>query len=145
MRKLLLGLAMLSMLALLSFGAVAAQGRIMLYGGNQDIHDIDPATGENYSINAALRSLYDALFIARSNDIVPHLVTSFQGNEDATVWDMELVQNAIFHDDGSPVNADAVGLFVQPHAGNRWARQPIAGRESSRVSKRRVNTASALR
>ncbi len=108
MRKLVFSLAMLSVLALLSFGAVAAQERILLYGGNQDIHDIDPATGENYSINAALRSLYDALFIARGNDIVPQLVTSFQGNEDARVWDMELVQNATFHDDGSPVNADAV-------------------------------------
>ena len=108
MRKLVVSLAMLSVLALLSFGAVAAQERILLYGGNQDIHDIDPATGENYSINAALRSLYDALFIARGNDIVPHLVTSFQGNEDASVWDLELVQNATFNDDGSSVNADAV-------------------------------------
>ena len=79
MRKLVFSLAMLSVLALLSFGAVAAQERILLYGGNQDIHDIDPATGENYSINAALRSLYDALFMARGNDILPHLVTSFPG------------------------------------------------------------------
>ena len=108
MRKLVFSLAMLSVLALLSFGAVAAQERILLYGGNQDIHDIDPATGENYSIDAALRSLYDALFMARGNDILPHLVTSFQGNEDASVWDFELVQDATFNDDGSSVNAEAV-------------------------------------
>ena len=31
-----------------------AQDDILLYGGNQDIENIDPATGENYSINAAL-------------------------------------------------------------------------------------------
>ena len=96
------------MLTLLSIGAVSAQDRILLYGGNQDIHDIDPATGENYSIDAALRSLYDSLFMARGNDILPHLVTSFQGNEDASVWDFELVQDATFNDDGSSVNAEAV-------------------------------------
>ncbi len=105
MRRFFLSLALLSILGM---SVVSAQERILLYGGNQDIHDIDPATGENYSINAALRSLYDALFLARGVDIVPHLVTSFQGNEDATVWDFELVQNATFHDDGSSVNADAV-------------------------------------
>ncbi len=108
MRKLILCLSVLSMLTLLSIGAVSAQDRILLYGGNQDIHDIDPATGENYSIDAALRTLYDSLFMARGNDILPHLVSSYQGNEDASVWDFELVQNATFHDDGSSVNADAV-------------------------------------
>ncbi len=108
MRKLILCLSVLSMLALLSFGAVAAQERILLYAGNQDIHDIDPATGEDYSNSAALRALYDSLFMARGSDILPHLVSSYQGNEDASVWDFELVQNATFHDDGSPVNADAV-------------------------------------
>ncbi|MCY4105592.1 MAG: ABC transporter substrate-binding protein [Chloroflexi bacterium] len=108
MKKLVFCMVGVAALAVLSFSSVVAQDNILLYGGNQDIHDIDPATGENYSINAALRSLYDALFIARGNDIVPHLVTSFQGNEDASVWDMELVENAVFHDDGSSVNADAV-------------------------------------
>lgn len=108
MRKFVFCLVALMALSLLSIGAVAAQDRILLYGGNQDIHDIDPATGENYSINAALRSLYDSLFIPRGTEIVPLLVTSFQGNEDASVWDMDLVENATFHDDGSPVNADAV-------------------------------------
>ena len=46
---------------ILGFGIGLAQDKnILLYGGNQDIDNIDPATGENYSINAALLSLYDA-------------------------------------------------------------------------------------
>ncbi|MDP6764427.1 MAG: hypothetical protein QF691_00170, partial [SAR324 cluster bacterium] len=57
------------------FSSVQAKD-ILLYGGNQDIDNIDPATGENYSINAALRSLYDALFIYRGEKIEPHLVDS---------------------------------------------------------------------
>ena len=93
-------------LALLSSTALA-QDDILLYGGNQDIDNIDPATGENYSINAALRSLYDALFIARGSDIEPHLVESYEVSDDATVWTFTLHDHAVFQD-GSPVTADAV-------------------------------------
>lgn len=98
---------MLGLTALL--GTTFAQGQnILLYGGNQDIDNIDPAIGENYSINAALRSLYDALFIPIGNDIVPNLVESYEINDDATVFTFKLVENATFNDDGSSVNADAV-------------------------------------
>ncbi|NDJ61630.1 MAG: ABC transporter substrate-binding protein [Chloroflexi bacterium] len=100
------------LMLLLSVGVVGsgyAQGEnILLYGGNQDIDNIDPAIGENYSINAALRSLYDPLFLPRGNEIVPHLVESYEVNDDATVWTLNLVQTATFNDDGSPVNAEAV-------------------------------------
>ena len=88
------------------FSSVQAKD-ILLYGGNQDIDNIDPATGENYSINAALRSLYDALFIYRGEKIEPHLVDSWSSSDDAKVWTFNLKKNAVFHD-GSPVNADAV-------------------------------------
>ena len=96
---------MLALLLITSPGL--AQDNILLYGGNQDIDNIDPATGENYSINAALRSLYDALFIYRGSDIEPHLVESWEVSDDAIVWTFKLKENAVFHD-GSPVNADAV-------------------------------------
>ncbi len=49
--------------AVLFMAGPVQAGNILLYGGNQDIDNIDPATGENYSINAALRRLYDAFFI----------------------------------------------------------------------------------
>lgn len=100
-------IAMLVIFMMTSLTALSQDGDILLYGGNQDIDNIDPATGENYSINAALRSLYDALFIYRGNDIEPHLVESWEVNDDATVWTFKLVENAVFHD-GSPVNAEAV-------------------------------------
>lgn len=96
-----------ALLMLLPLSGWAQQGDILLYGGNQDIDNIDPATGENYSINAALRSLYDALFIYRGNDIEPHLVESWEVNDDATVWTFTLKEGAVFHD-GSPVDAEAV-------------------------------------
>lgn len=92
----------------LLLGFAWAQGdAILLYGGNQDIDNIDPATGENYSINAALLSLYDALFIVRGENVEPHLVESYEVSPDATVFTFRLKDHARFHD-GSPVNAEAV-------------------------------------
>jgi peptide/nickel transport system substrate-binding protein len=96
----------LSLLVLMFFSPGFAQN-ILLYGGNQDIDNIDPATGENYSINAALLSLYDALFIARGDQVEPNLVDTWEVNDDASVWTFKLKENATFHD-GSPVNAEAV-------------------------------------
>ena len=104
-RRLLICLVLSTLL--ITSSAVMAQDDILLYGGNQDIDNIDPATGENYSINAALRSLYDALYIYRGSEIEPHLVASHEVNDDASVWTFKLKENAVFHD-GSPVNADAV-------------------------------------
>jgi peptide/nickel transport system substrate-binding protein len=102
------------------------ESQILLYGGNQDIDNIDPATGENYSINAALISLYDALFIVRGENVEPNLVDTWEVNDDATVWTFNLKQNAVFHD-GSPVNAEAVVysfnrlLELQGPPTYRWA------------------------
>ena len=107
MFKRLICLVLLLSLLLLTSAVGLAQDDILLYGGNQDIDNIDPATGENYSINAALRSLYDALYIYRGSDTIPHLVESYEVNDEATVWTFNLVENAVFHD-GSSVNADAV-------------------------------------
>ncbi len=98
---------MVALGALLVLGAVQAQENILLYGGNQDIDNIDPATGENYSINAALRSLYDALFTYRGTEIEPLLVDTWEVNDDATVWTFTLKDGAVFHD-GSPITAEAV-------------------------------------
>ncbi|MDX2138803.1 MAG: ABC transporter substrate-binding protein [Chloroflexota bacterium] len=116
MRKLLRVAAVLSVIVALVVSLVPGSLRmawaqdgenILLYGGNQDIDNIDPATGENYSINAALLSLYDALFIVRGENLEPNLVDTWEISEDATVFTFNLKQNALFHD-GSPVNAEAV-------------------------------------
>ena len=51
--------------------------------------------------------MYDALYIYRGSDTIPHLVDSYEVNDDATVWTFSLRDNAVFHD-GSPLTADAV-------------------------------------
>jgi peptide/nickel transport system substrate-binding protein len=116
--------------------APAAGSKILLYGGNQDIDNIDPATGENYSINAALISLYDALFITRGNELQPNLVESYEVSDDAKVFTFKLKQNAKFHD-GSVVNAEAVVysfnrlMTLQGPPTYRWA--GIAGADAAKV------------
>lgn len=116
--------------------APATGSKILLYGGNQDIDNIDPATGENYSINAALISLYDALFITRGNELQPNLVESYEVSDDAKVFTFKLKQNAKFHD-GSPVNAEAVVysfnrlMTLQGPPTYRWA--GIAGADAAKV------------
>ena len=102
-------------LSLLPTSVALAQDDILLYSGNQDIDNIDPAIGENYSINAALRSLYDALYIYRGSETIPHLVESHEVNDDATVWSFKLHEHAVFHD-GSPVNAACRRVQLQSPA-----------------------------
>ena len=120
-----------------STDASAAGDNILLYGGNQDIDNIDPATGENYSINAALLSLYDGLFIMRGANAEPNLVDSWEINDDATVFTFKLKENATFHD-GNPVNAEAVVysfnrmLELQGPPTYRWA--GIADENSARAT-----------
>ncbi len=107
-------------------GQAQDEPQILLYGGNQDIDNIDPAIGENYSINAALISLYDALFIVVGENVEPNLVDTWEVNDDATVWTFNLKQNAVFHD-GSAVNAEAIVysfnrlLELQGPPTYRWA------------------------
>jgi peptide/nickel transport system substrate-binding protein len=143
MRKFLRALLMFAVFAALVLSITPASIRlawaqdsqnILLYGGNQDIDNIDPATGENYSINAALLSLYDALFIVRGENLEPNLVDTWEVSDDATVFTFNLKQNARFHD-GSPVNAAAVVysfnrlMTLEGPPTYRWA--GIAGPDSA--------------
>jgi peptide/nickel transport system substrate-binding protein len=107
-RRLTWGIVLAALLALM-VAPLSAQDapNILLYGGNQDIDNIDPATGENYSINAALISLYDALFIVRGENIEPNLVDTWEVSDDALIWTFNLKPEARFHD-GSPVDAAAI-------------------------------------
>ena len=91
--------------------------------------NLPAAPGENDSINAALRSLYDALYIYLGADTEAHLVERHEVSDDASVWTFKLHENAVFHD-GSAVNAEAVVFSVnrlRAFSGPpSWRRETIA-------------------
>jgi peptide/nickel transport system substrate-binding protein len=92
---------------LLTNQAPTTSAPIVYYASAKGMDNIDPAIGENYSVNNALISLYDALFIVRGDKRENHLVENYEAAPDASAFTFKLKQNAKFHD-GSPVNAAAV-------------------------------------
>lgn len=98
--------------------SAAAPGRIvrgqmdanaLIYGSGQDISNLDPHTGHDYSITWGQRAVYDSLmrYVGNPAELKPLLASEVVGSPDATKWTIKLVDNATFHD-GSPVTAEAV-------------------------------------
>lgn len=84
--------------------------QILLYGGKQEVENIDPCVGTgSYSNGRIMDALYDPLVVVRGNppQISPLLVEKWQASPDAQEWTFNLTTKARFHD-GSPVTAEAV-------------------------------------
>ena len=83
--------------------------QLLIRAANQDISNLDPHTGHDYSIGATQKSVYDTLFqyVKYPPELMNVLCESYEVSPDATEWTFKLVKNAVFHD-GSPVNAEAV-------------------------------------
>ena len=96
--------------------AVRAQpaANTLVYGSPQDISNLDPHTGHDYSIAWGQKAVYDALLRYEGNpgELKPLLATEVIGSPDATTWTIKLADNATFHD-GSAVTAEAVQYNFQ--------------------------------
>jgi peptide/nickel transport system substrate-binding protein len=81
----------------------------LVYGSGQDISNLDPHTGHDYSITWGQRAVYDSLLRYEGNpaELKPLLATEVIGSPDATTWTVKLADSATFHD-GSAVTAEAV-------------------------------------
>jgi peptide/nickel transport system substrate-binding protein len=81
----------------------------LVYGSGQDISNLDPHTGHDYSITWGQRAVYDSLLRYEGNpaELKPLVATEVIGSPDATTWTIKLADNATFHD-GSAVTAEAV-------------------------------------
>lgn len=86
-----------------------AKPQLLIRAANQDISNLDPHTGHDYSIGASQKSVYDALFqyVKYPPELMNVLCESFEVTPDAVEWTFKLAQNAVFHD-GTPVTAEAV-------------------------------------
>lgn len=83
--------------------------KVLVVGSGQDVENLDPHTGNTYSIRAIQRNVYDALLRYEGNPakIVPHLAESWDVSANGLEYTFKLVKTAKFHD-GTPVTADAV-------------------------------------
>ncbi|HWV34428.1 MAG TPA: ABC transporter substrate-binding protein, partial [Thermomicrobiales bacterium] len=89
-------------------GAQADQN-VFIFGSGQDISNLDPHTGYDYSIIWGQRAVYDGLmrYAGYPIELYPSLAKEVTGNEDATSWTIVLDERATFQD-GSKVDAEAV-------------------------------------
>lgn len=99
--------------------------KVLVYASGQDISNLDPHTGHDYSIASTQKSVYDTLLRYQGNppELQKVLAASVSSSPDAKEWTITLVKNAKFHD-GSPVKADAVvysfGRLLRKKKGPAW-------------------------
>lgn len=115
-----------------------ADQNIFIYGSGQDISNLDPHTGSDYSIIWGQRAVYDALMRYEGDPIElhPSLAREVTGSDDAMSWTITLDERAAFQD-GSKVNADAVqwnfNRMLTKNKGNAWMFAAVMTEESVTV------------
>lgn len=115
-----------------------AANNILVYGSAQDISNLDPHTGHDYSIATGQKAVYDSLLRYDGNPAViePLLATEVTPNTDASEWTIKLDPAAKFHD-GSPVDATAVqynfGRLLRKNLGPAWMFVGIMDENSAQV------------
>ncbi|RIK43537.1 MAG: ABC transporter substrate-binding protein [Chloroflexi bacterium] len=106
-------------------GGTTAEPMIAIIASGQDISNLDPHTGHDYSIASTQKSVYDTLLRYYGNpaEIQNVLATEYEANEDASVWTFKLDERAVFHD-GTPVTASDVvysaGRLIRKNLGAAW-------------------------
>ncbi len=86
-----------------------AADNVFIYGSGQDISNLDPHIGYDYSIAWGLRATYDSLLRYEGDplELQPLIASEVTGNEDGSVWTITLDPAAIFQD-GTAVTAGIV-------------------------------------
>jgi peptide/nickel transport system substrate-binding protein len=114
------------------------EANVFVYGSPQDISNLDPHTGHDYSIAWAQKAVYDSLMRYEGNppELKTLLATEVVGSPDATTWTIKLADNATFHD-GSPVTAEAVKYnfdrMLRKNLGVAWMFTTVMDQDSVAV------------
>jgi len=89
------------------------QKTALTYGTSWDFTTLDPSTEFDIS-SKILCNVYDTLlyFDSPTRKLIPVLATSWESNEEATIWTFHLRQGVKFHD-GSQFNASAVKYSIE--------------------------------
>ncbi|CAN5444682.1 ABC transporter substrate-binding protein [soil metagenome] len=112
-----------------------AANNVLVYGSGQDISNLDPHTGHDYSIAWGQKAVYDSILRYTGNPatLAPLLATEVTGNTDASEWTIKLTDKAIFHD-GSAVTSEAVQYnfqrMLRKNLGVAWMFANVMDQES---------------
>jgi peptide/nickel transport system substrate-binding protein len=115
-----------------------ASANVLVYGSGQDISNLDPHTGHDYSITWGQRAVYDSLLRYEGDpaELKPLLATEVTGSPDAREWTIRLDDRATFHD-GTKVDAEAVrwnfGRMLRKNLGVAWMFATVMDEESVEV------------
>lgn len=104
----------IALAALLGLAAAQQPGSSLIVGMTQLPNTIDSADANDGGSIGVTRQIVDRLVELGQDGLEPGLATSWEANEDSTVWTFYLRQGVQFHD-GTPFNAEAVKFSL-----DRW-------------------------
>jgi peptide/nickel transport system substrate-binding protein len=119
-------------------GRGQASANTLVFASEQDISNLDPHTGHDYSITWGQRAVYDSLMRYEGDppQLKSLLATEVSGSPDATEWTIKLADNATFHD-GSKVDAEAIKFnfdrLLKKNLGPAWMFATVMGPDSVSV------------
>jgi peptide/nickel transport system substrate-binding protein len=122
----------------MSLAGAQPDQNVFIYGSGQDISNLDPHTGSDYSIIWGQRAVYDALlrYAGDPIELHPSLAKEVTGSEDALSWTIALDERATFQD-GSKVDAEAVqwnfNRMLTKNKANAWMFAAVMTPESVTV------------
>jgi len=115
-----------------------ADKNALVYGSGQDISNLDPHTGNDYSITFAQRATYDSILRFEGNPPVvkPLVAKEVTGSEDAKTWTLKLDPAAKFPD-GSAVDGDVIkwnfARLLKKNLGVAWMFADVMTADSVKV------------
>ena len=118
--------------------AAQAADNVFIYGSGQDISNLDPHTGSDYSIIWGQRAVYDGLmrFEGDPIELKPLVLKEATGSEDASTWTLVIDERATFQD-GSKINAEAVqwnfNRMLTKNKANAWMFAAVMNQDSITV------------
>ena len=118
--------------------AAQAADNVFIYGSGQDISNLDPHTGSDYSIIWGQRAVYDGLmrFEGDPIELKPLVLKEATGSEDASTWTLVIDERATFQD-GSKITAEAVqwnfNRMLTKNKANAWMFAAVMNQDSITV------------